>query len=88
MGFPEHVDLAAWQGRVEPVLDQRRVVQHPYGGTAAAHAAGDAADGSPRRPSAVPARAARASTGGFRHRTSGVGIGAMAIASTSTSVRV
>ena len=43
---------------------------------AAAHAAGDAVDGSPRRPSAVPGRAASASTGGFRHRTSGVGIGA------------
>jgi hypothetical protein len=55
---------------------------------AAAHAADDAVDGSPRRPSAVPGRAASASTGGFRHRTSGVGIGAMAIASTSTSVRV
>ena len=44
--------------------------------------------GSPRRPSAVPGRAASASTGGFRHRTCGVGIGAIAIASTSTSVRV
>ena len=55
---------------------------------AAAHAAGDAVDASPRRPSAVPGRAASASTGGFRHRTSGVGTGAMAIASTSTSVRV
>ena len=31
--------------------------------------------------------AATASTGGFRHKTSGVGTGAMAIASTSTSVR-
>jgi hypothetical protein len=41
--------------------------------------------GSPRRPSAVPGRA---STGGFRHNTSGVGIGAIAIASTSTSVCV
>ena len=48
----------------------------------------DAVDRSPRRPSAVPERAASASTGGFRHRTSGVGIGARAIASTSTSVRV
>ncbi|MEV4176650.1 hypothetical protein [Nonomuraea sp. NPDC049709] len=34
--------------------------------------------GLPRRPSAVPRRAASASTDGFRHRTSGVGIGAMA----------
>jgi hypothetical protein len=55
---------------------------------AAAHAADDAVEGSPRRPSAVPARAASASTGGFRHRISGVGTGAIAIASTSTSVRV
>ncbi|MFK4035756.1 hypothetical protein ACI2LC_08160 [Nonomuraea wenchangensis] len=55
---------------------------------AAAHAAGDAGDGSPRRPSAVPRSAASASTGGLRHRTSGVGTGAAAIASTSTSARV
>ena len=55
---------------------------------AAAHAADDAVDGSPRRPSAAPGRAASASTGGFRHRTSGVGMGAIAIASISTSVRV
>ena len=55
---------------------------------AAAQAADDAFDGSPRRPSSVPERAASASTGGLRHRTSGVGIGAKAIASTSTSVRV
>src|SRR6185437_9563325 len=55
---------------------------------AAAHAAGDAVDGSPRRPSAVPGRAASASTGGLRHRISGVWTGAIAIASTSTSVRV
>ena len=54
---------------------------------AAAHAADDAVDGSPRRPSAVPGRAASASTGGFRHRILGVGIGAIVIASTSTSVR-
>ena len=51
-------------------------------------AADDAVDGSPRRPSADPGRAASASTGGFRHRTSGVGTGAIVIASTSTSVRV
>ena len=43
---------------------------------AAAHAAGDAVDGSPRRPSAVPRSAASASTGGFRQRISGVGTGA------------
>ena len=54
---------------------------------AAAHAADDAVDGSPRRPSAVPGSAASASTGGFRHRTFGVGIGAMVIAWTSRSVR-
>jgi hypothetical protein len=36
---------------------------------AAAHAAGGAVDGSPRRPSDVPGRAASASTGGFRHKT-------------------
>ena len=52
---------------------------------AAAHAAGDAADGSPRRPSALPGTAAIASTGGSRQRIAGVGIGAMAIARTSTS---
>lgn len=57
--------------------------RHP----AAAHAAGDAVDGSPRWPSAVPGGAASASTGGFRHKTCGVWIGAKAIASTSTSVR-
>jgi len=34
-----------------------------------------------------PWRAASASTGGFRHKTSGVGIGALRMASTSTSVR-
>ena len=55
---------------------------------AAAHAAPDAVNGLPRRPSVVPGRAASASTGGFRHRTSGIGLGARAIASTSTSVRV
>src|SRR3954452_20250205 len=55
---------------------------------AAAHAAHDAVDGSPRRASAIPGRAASASTGGFRHSTSGVGTGAIVIASTSTSVRV
>ena len=55
---------------------------------ATAHPADDAVDGSPRRPSAVPGGAASASTGGFRHRTCGVGIGARAIASTATSVRV
>ena len=55
---------------------------------AAAHAADDAVDGSPRWPRAVPERAASASTGGLRQSTSGVGIGARAIASTSTSVRV
>jgi hypothetical protein len=55
---------------------------------AAAHATDDAGDGSPRQPNATPGRAASASTGGLRHRTCGVGIGAMAIASTSTSVRV
>ena len=54
---------------------------------AAAHAAGDPVDGPPRRPSAVPGSAAIASTGGLRHRTSGVGTGARAIASTSTSMR-
>ncbi|HEY2507602.1 MAG TPA: hypothetical protein VGI58_13895 [Streptosporangiaceae bacterium] len=47
----------------------------------------DVADGSLSRPSAVPGSAASASTGGFRHRTCGVGIGAMAIAWTSTSAR-
>ena len=67
---------------------QRRVVQPPTAAPAAAHTAGEEVDGSPRRPSALPGRAASASTGGFRQRTSGVGIGAMAIASTSTSVRV
>ena len=54
----------------------------------AAHAADDAVDGSPRRPSAVPGSAASASTGGVRHRISGVGTGAIAIASTSTSMWV
>lgn len=54
----------------------------------AAHAADDAVDGWPRQPSALPGRAASASTGGFRHRISGIGIGAIAIAWTSTSVRV
>ena len=54
---------------------------------AAAQAADDVVDGSPRWPSAVPGRAASASTGGRRHRISGVGTGTMAIASTSTSVR-
>ncbi len=53
---------------------------------AAVHAADEAVDGLPRRPSADPRRPASASTGGFRHRTSGVGTGAIAIASTSTSV--
>ncbi len=52
---------------------------------AAAHAAADAVEGSPRRPSDVPETAASATTGGRRHRTSGTGIGATAIASTSTS---
>jgi hypothetical protein len=54
---------------------------------AAAHAAGDPVDGPPRRPSVVPGSAAIASTGGLRHRTSGVGTGASRIASTSTSMR-
>ena len=66
---------------------QRRVVQCPRAAPAAAHAVGDAVDGSPRWPSAIPGTAASASTGGFRHRTFGVGTGAIAIASTSTSVR-
>jgi hypothetical protein len=30
--------------------------------------------GSPRRPSTLPGRAASATTGGFRHTTSGVGM--------------
>ena len=55
---------------------------------AATHAAGDEVVGLPRRPIAVPGRAASASTGGFRHRISGVGTGTMAIASTSRSMRV
>ena len=54
---------------------------------AVAHAADDAVDGSPRRPSGVPGTAAIASTGDLRHRTSGVGTGARVIASTSTSMR-
>ena len=66
---------------------QRRIVQLPLAAPAAAHAAGDAVDGSPRRPSAFPGTAAIASTGGLRHRTSGVGTGARAIASTSMSMR-
>src|SRR3954447_681521 len=55
---------------------------------AAAHAAEDAVDGSPRWPSAVPGTVASASTSGSRQRMCGVGTGAIAIASTSTSVRV
>src|SRR6478609_11114220 len=43
---------------------------------AATHAAEEAPDGSPSTPSAVPGTAARASTGGLRQSTSGVGIGA------------
>jgi hypothetical protein len=54
---------------------------------AADQAADGAIDGSPSRPSGVPATAPSASTCGFRHRTSGVGIGASAIASASTSRR-
>jgi hypothetical protein len=67
---------------------QRRVVQQPCGG--ARRGPRDSGRGRrlPRRPSAVPETAASASTGGRRHRTSGTGIGATAIASTSTSVRV
>ncbi len=52
---------------------------------AAAQAAGDAVDGSPRRPIVLPARAANARTGGSRHRISGVGTGASVMASTSRS---
>jgi len=55
---------------------------------AATHAADEAVDGSPRWPSAVPRRTARASTGGFRHRIPGAGTGAIVIAATSASVRV
>ena len=40
---------------------------------AAAHAADDAVDGSPRWPSAAPGRAASASAGGLRHRSAGSG---------------
>ena len=42
----------------------------------AAHADDDAVDGSSSTPSAAPRTAASASTGGLRHRTFGVGIGA------------
>jgi hypothetical protein len=55
---------------------------------AAAHATGEAVDRSARRPSGIPGTAASASTGGFRHRISGVGTGAIVIASTSTLARV
>ena len=55
---------------------------------AAAHAAGDAVEGSQRWPTASPGRAASASAGGLFHRIFGVGIGTIDIAPTSTSVRV
>ena len=51
-------------------------------------AADEALDGSPRCPRAVPGTVWSASTGGCRHRISGVGTGTMALASPSTSVRV
>ena len=54
---------------------------------AAAHAAADAVDVPSTRPSARPGTAATASTGCLRHRIPGVGTGAIAIASTSASVR-
>jgi hypothetical protein len=70
------------------VHDEAEEHRSAGGDSWSAHAAGDAVDGSPRRPSAIPGTAASASTGGLRHRTSGVGIGAIAIAWTSTSVFV
>ena len=66
---------------------QWRVMQRPEGGTRRAQAAEDAVDGSPRWPSFVPSAAASASTGGLCQRICGVGTGAIAITSTSTSMR-
>jgi hypothetical protein len=63
-------------------------VQHPCGGTRRGPRRRRRGRRLAEAAECRPGRAASASTGGFRHRTSGVGIGAMAIASTSTSVRV
>jgi hypothetical protein len=67
---------------------QRRVVQHPGGGTRRGPRRRQRGRRLAEAAECRPWESGEREHGGFRHKTSGVGIGAMAIASTSTSVRV
>src|SRR5215831_3622146 len=66
---------------------QRRVVQRPYGGTRRGPRGRRRGRWLAEVAECRPGRAASASTGGLRHRISGAGTGAIAIAPASTSVR-